>query len=51
MSSIKEIAVLTGKVIIGLAVASVILGFLGINLFSLISAPVATVKGLVTPAK
>ena len=50
MNTAKEIGILTLKVTVGLMVLSLGLNFIGINIFSLIASPFATVKALVTPA-
>jgi len=48
--NIKDNALFALKVIVTLAVTSLVLSAVGVNLFALISSPVSTLKNLVTPA-
>ncbi len=49
MQFVKTNAMFAFKVIATLAVTAIVLNLVGINLFALISSPVATIKALVTP--
>ncbi len=48
METVKNGAKFAFKVIVTLAVTAFVLNLVGVNLFSLISNPIATIKGLVS---
>ena len=51
MANLKSGAIFALKVVAAMLVTAFLLNIVGVNLFALISSPVATIKNLVTPAQ